>query len=115
GKVVVCEGRLSRRDLVHDPRDCCWRGGAHQLNKARTLTQALAGLGLQIVHDLLDQAPEIKDSFLDTHVASHAFSINDFVAAHQHLGKILRQRLPARKEIDNEYASAGVAEESCRG
>lgn len=35
GEVVLRERLLSRRDLIHDPRDRCRRGMAHQLNETR--------------------------------------------------------------------------------
>ena len=109
GEIVIRERRLSRRDLIDDPRDRCRRGIGHQLNKAWALAQTLAGLGLQIVHDLLHQIPEITDPLPDTHIAADALRINDFVTAHQDLGEILRQWLAASEQINDEHALADFA------
>src|SRR5208283_5170837 len=97
------------RALVHNSRDRRRRSVSHPLNEARTVPQSLAGLGFQIVHDLLHQTPEIADPFPMAYVAADAFRINDLVAPHQDLGEILWQALLAREEINDEHALADVA------
>ena len=77
--------------------------------KSWALAQTLAGLRLQIVHDLLPQIPEITDLLPDMHIAADALRINNFVTAHQNLGEILRQWLAASEQINYEHAFADFA------
>src|SRR5271165_3158461 len=109
GKVVGRKRRLALRAFVHNPRDRRRRSVSHPLNEARTLPQSLAGLGFEIVRDLMHQTPEIADPFPMAHVAADAFRINDLFAPHQDLGEIPWQSLLAREEINDEHALANVA------
>jgi|GEM_PF-3807795 len=89
-EVIIRERGFSLLDLIHDPCNRRWRGIGHLLNEARILAHTLIGLGLDALHDVLDEAPKIAHPFPQAHVVADTLRINDFITPHHNLGEIFR-------------------------